>query len=126
MLTTLAPGWEFKVDRGPDGLWIRVGRPDPEFPPSAPLADEIWSLLQCHLAHRLVLELEEIEVLNSDLIGQLVLLQKWIRERGGLLRLSGLSSFNQEVLRVHGLASRLPVYENREEAVMGGHAPKPR
>jgi hypothetical protein len=48
-----------------------------------------------------------------------VLLDKRIREHDGLLRLCGLSSFNQRVLRLHGLDLRFPTYGDLEEAVMG-------
>ena len=126
-MCSIAPGWMLTVERGPDSLWVHIGRPEPDCSDSPPLADEIWSLMERHLAHRLVLELDEVELLHSFLLGQLVALEERVRECGGLLRLSGVSSFNERVLKTHGLTGRIPVYRDRTEAVMGGFCPgKPR
>ncbi|MGQ9575210.1 MAG: hypothetical protein ACUVUC_07830 [Thermoguttaceae bacterium] len=125
-MLAIAPGWELKVDRGPGWLWARLCHPDPEGSDSPPLADRLWSLLEEHFTYRLVVEMDEIELLNSYLLGQLVLLQKRVRERGGLMRLSGLSALNQEVVRTHRLGGYLPVYSNLEEAVMGCSPRRPR
>ena len=76
------------------------------------------SLLQEHLSHRLVLELDQIDVLGSHLIGQLVLLHKWISEHDGVLRLCGLSTRNRRVLKRCHLEGRFPPYGNRMDAVM--------
>jgi hypothetical protein len=125
-MSVLTPGWELKVERGPDCLWVRVGRLHPDCLDDPPLADEVWALLERHFVYRLVLELDEIELVNSFLLGQLVVLHKRLRERGGMLRLSGLSRLNQEVLRVHGLDGRFAVYSSRADAVMGGSPRRPR
>ncbi len=125
-MPALAPAWQLRVDRGPDGLWIRVGQPHPDCVEAPPLADLIWSLLERHFVYRLVLELDELDLLNSALIGQLVLLHKRIGERGGMLRLSGLSAYNLQVLRLHGLDGRFPIYQSRVDAVMGGYPCRPR
>ena len=91
-----------------------------------PIADNVWSLLQNHLTRRVVLELDEVPVLRSDLIGQLVWLNKQVLEQGGLMRLSGLSPRNQEVLRLSRLDDRFPQYADRESAVMAKQTVKPR
>lgn len=111
-------GWELKLERGPDGLVIQVCYPHPDCCEEPPLAEEVWKLLERHFVYRLVLELGEIDLLNSYLLGQLIVLHKRIRDHGGLLRLAGLSSMNRDVLKVHGLCDRFPVYSNREDAVM--------
>ncbi len=126
MLSVVAPGWELQVERGPDGLWIKVNPSEADGWNTPPLAEAVWSVMQRHLAHRLVLELDEIELLTSDMIGQIVVLHRRIRERGGLLRITGLSPYNQEVLRMHGLSGRFALYDNLEEAVMAGHPRKPK
>jgi len=116
-------GWELEVDRGPGWLFVRIRCPnqDPWEPPA--LADRVWRLLQEHFVDRVVLELDQIEILSSRLIGQLVLLYKRVSSRGGVMRLSGLSPENQEVLRLCRLDERFASYHNREEAVLGGYQP---
>jgi anti-anti-sigma factor len=125
MLDTI-PGWEMQVERGPGWLFVKIPPPDLEWSDYPSLADQIWSLVERHFVYRLALRLDEIDLLNSYLLGQLVVLQRRVREHGGLLRLCGLSPYNQEVLRLHGLGDRLPIYRDVEEAVMGGGSCKPR
>lgn len=121
----IAPGWKLELDRGPGWLLVKLKGPDGDASETPPLADEIWSLLERHFVYRLVLELDEIDLLHSYLLGQLVLLDKRVREHDGIMRLCGLSSFNRQVLRTHGLNVRFPIYDDLEEAVMGGSR-KPR
>ena len=125
-MLAIAPGWELKVDRGPNWLWVKVERPESYSVDTPPLADEVWTQLERHFIYRLVLELEDIEFLDSYLIGQLVMLDRRIREHGGILRLSGLSPFNREILRTHGLDGRFSIYGSLTEAVMGASPRKPR
>ena len=125
-MLAIAPGWELKVDRGPNWLWVKVERPESYSVDTPPLADEVWTQLERHFIYRLVLELEDIEVLDSYLIGQIVMLDRRIREHDGILRLSGLSAFNREILRTHGLDGRFSIYGNLTEAVMGASPRKPR
>jgi len=124
-MLAIAPGWKLDVDRGPGWLLVKLKSPDGNASETPPLADEVWSLLARHFVYRLVLELDEIDLLDSHLLGQLVLLDKRVREHDGLMRLCGLSAFNRQVLRTHGLNIRFPTYDDREEAVMGGRR-KPR
>jgi anti-anti-sigma factor len=122
VLETLS-GWELDVDRGPGWLFVKIRCPkqDQWEPPA--LADRLWGLLQEHLVERLVLQLDEIEILSSRFIGQLILLYKRISSRGGVLRLSGLSPENREVLRLCRLDERFACYRSREEAVLGSSQP---
>ena len=122
MLAT-APGCELDVERGPDWLLIKVKRLDwdPVAPP--PLADDIWSVLQRHFTYRMVLELDEIDVLNSYLIGQLVQLYKRVVDHEGVMRLCGLAPYNRRVLHTCRLDDLLSCYPSREEAVLGCHQP---
>ena len=87
------------------------------------LAEKIWSVLEQSFTYRLVLELDQLEVLQSYMIAQLVLLSKRVHSHGGMLRLCGLSAVNQEVLHVCRLDGCLPNYDNRSDAVMGEHRP---
>ncbi len=125
-MLAIAPGWELKVDRGPDWLWVKIEHPEPYGVDTPPLAEEIWSQLERHFVYRLVLDMGDVEVIDSYLIGQLVMLDRRIREHGGLLRLAGLNPFNRDVLRTHGLDKRFPLYGTLTDAVMGACPRKPR
>ena len=122
MLTT-SPGLQMDVERGPDWLLVRIENLDSDDVEAIPLANILWNLLQKHLAHRLVLELDQIDVLNSYLIGQLVRLYKLIDEQDGVMRLCGLSPYNREVLQTCRLDDRLLSYRDRRAAVMAGRGP---
>ena len=117
-------GCELDVHRGPDWLMVRVRglEVDPENRPL--LAEQVWALAERHFTYRIVLELDQVKVLNSYLIGQLILLYKHILEHDGVLRLCGLSPYNRRVLHGCALNDRFPAYENREDAVLGGHDPR--
>jgi anti-anti-sigma regulatory factor len=118
-MQAIAPGWELCIDRGPDCLCVRIESLGSLASQTPPLADEIVAAMQRHLVHRLVLELDEIHLLHSYLVGQLILLEQRIRNSGGLMRLTGLSDCNRQVLETHGLKDRFAVYNNRAEATMG-------
>jgi anti-anti-sigma factor len=90
------------------------------------LAEQVWALLEQNMTHRLVLELDDIGLLFSDVVGQLVLLQKRISNQGGLMRLCGVSANNKRVLETCRLGGYLPQYADRTQAVMGERPIKPR
>jgi anti-anti-sigma factor len=123
-MLTVAPGCEFDVERGPDWLLVRVRNLDRADLETVPLAEQLWSLLQQHFTYRLVLELDEVRLLNSYLIGQLIRLYRQIEEQDGVLRLCGLSPYNCQVLHTCRLDEQLLPYQDRQEAVMG--CPHPR
>ena len=84
-------GWKLDVERGPDWLFVRLhGSPDADLE-GEPLAEQLWSLLEQHFIHRLVVEMDDVPALRSNLIGQLVLLYKRIHLKGGMLRICGLT-----------------------------------
>ncbi len=119
-----ARGWDLQIERGPDWLFVRPHRPSGNsfvapVPETSDLAEQVWAVLEQNFTHRLVLELDDIGHLNSHLIGQLVWLYKRIHTHDGTLRICGLSSRNEEVLRVSRLDGRFPLFETREDAVMG-------
>jgi anti-anti-sigma regulatory factor len=125
MVVDLIPGWTLEVDRGPDWLFIRpVPSPGKEGM-EVELAEAIWERLQQHFCHRVVLEMDQVPLLRSWLIGQLVLLHKRVTSHDGLMRVCGMSDGNQEVLHMVRLDERFPQYTDRGAAVMG-HRPKPR
>jgi len=114
------------VERGPDCIFIRVQNPHFDFADQSQLAEAVWNILQEHFTYRVVLELDELPYLNSHLIGQLVLLHKRIHAHHGMLRLCGLSPANQKALSYTRLEDRLPVYADRDGAVMSFRPNQPR
>jgi anti-anti-sigma regulatory factor len=54
------------------------------------------------------------------------MLQKRISTHGGVMRVSGLSPSNQQVLRICRLDRQIPHYANREQAVWGQRPQQPR
>lgn len=122
-MLAIAPGWDLEVERGPDWLLVRILK-QPEAPDAPPLADEVWEQLCRHFTYRLVLELNQIPVLNSHLIGQLVQLYKRIREHDGVIRICGLSAYNRQVLHTCNLDGHFPDYQDRVEAVLGARRPR--
>jgi anti-anti-sigma factor len=123
-MLAVAPGCELEVERGPDWLMVRVRSLDDASSESAPLADQLWSLMERHLAHRLLLELDQLQVLNSCLIGQLVRLHRMVSDHGGLVRLCGLSPYNRRVLRTCHLDEVFLPYASRQEAILGSSHPR--
>ena len=116
-------GWNVRVDRGPDWLFVRLSTSPEHNGDYNNLADHLWNLLEQHFIYRLVLELDELVVLPSGLIGQLVLLHKRLHTHNGVLRLCGLSDVQRQALDACRLQNRFPHYNNREEAVWGRHRP---
>lgn len=119
-MLAIAPGWELEVERGPDWLLVKINGLREDAAELPPLADGLWELLGRHFTYRLVLEMDQFNLLNSYLIGQLVKLYKRIEEHDGVMRLCGLSPHNLQVLQTCRLNERFLPYHNREEAVMGG------
>ena len=119
MVVDAVPGWELDIDRGPDWLFVRLRPPQQGSLVEVDLAGTIWRMMEQSFTHRAVLEMDDVALLRSWLIGELVKLHKRVAADGGLLRLSGLSNNNQEVLRISRLDDRFPQYDSRSSAVMG-------
>lgn len=113
-----AQDWSIDVDRGPDWLFMRL-HPGTHSPDD--VADKIWSLADRHFVYRLVLEMNDVDMLPSRLMGQLVMLQKRVLQRDGSLRLCGLSPDCAQALRFCRLDKALPNFGSREDAVKGRH-----
>lgn len=126
MLVQLAPGWSMEFDRGPDWLFVRISAPRQGDTGEVPLADAVWESLEQAFTHRVVLELGDLAVLRSWMIGQLVLLHKRVTTKEGTMRIAGLSDSNHQVLRMMRLDERFPQYANRGDAVMGHRPVQPR
>jgi anti-anti-sigma factor len=121
----LAPGWMADVERGPDWLFVRLASDTP-LAQDADIANSLWEVLRRHLAHRMVIQLDELPQLTSRVLGQLAALGERIKQEGGMLRLCGLSPAARESLRTTRLDRLLPCYENRTAAVMGARPMQPR
>ena len=126
MILDLAPGWSVELDRGPGWLFVRPHTRMTDDLASIDLANQVWQLLEREFGHRVVLEMDDVGLLRSHLVGELVRLHKRVTSHEGLMRVCGLSDGNYEVLRTTQLHHRFPRYRDREEAVMGQRPTKPR
>jgi len=126
MLLELAPDWSLAIDRGPDWMFIRLKPPAGGDTGEIPLAEMVWGRMEQSFCCRVVLEFDDVKLLRSWMVGQLVRLHKRVTTQGGMLRVSGLSPANEAVLRICRLDDRIPNYRNRTDAVMGYRPPKPR
>jgi anti-anti-sigma factor len=123
MLAT-ASGCELDVERGPGWLLVRIANLDQAEADAPQFAERVWRLLQQHFTYRLVLELDQVRLLTSRVISQLVQLHGRIKEQSGVMRVCGLSPQNREVLHTCRLDDRLTPYESRQAAVMGRQQPR--
>jgi anti-anti-sigma factor len=122
----LTSSWQLQLERGPNCLFVRLCPTRARGCDDAELSERLADLLDQHLTNRLVLEMEQVDLLNSLLLGQLVDLSNRVRTQGGMLRLCGLSPYNQDVLRTTRLDRRLPHYADRLNAVHTTMPAKPR
>lgn len=125
-MVVLSPGWQLDVERGPDWLIVTLHSDGAEQGSCPPLASNVWSLLEQHFTYRLVVDLSQLSLMCTSLIGQLVRLQKRICTHDGTLRLCGLSDQNLTVLRSCRLDGYFPIYGDRGEAIMGESPRQPR
>jgi len=105
-----------KINRGPAWLIVRL---EPSDEPFDKLGDRLWELLNQHFVYRIVLEMDEVRFLPSQLIGQLVMLHKRVLRHDGALRLCGLNPSGVEALHICRLNQALPHFPSRSEAVYG-------
>ena len=91
-----------------------------------PVAESIWSIVEQYRVYRVVLELDQVNLLHSYLIGQFVLLYKRLHSHDGVLRLCGLSPNNESALHTCRLDSCFPNFAHRGDAVMGHRPTLPR
>ncbi len=121
----LATGWQIEIDYSPEWLFFRLLSIGDE-EPNPSLSEMLWSIAEKHGINRLVFELADSALMNSYLVGQLVVLHKRAHLDCGRLRLCGFSVENHRVLRTMRFDERLPNYATREDAVMGYQPRKPR
>jgi anti-anti-sigma factor len=68
-----------------------------------------------------VLELDQVEFVDSSGLGALVRLMQSARAKGGDLKLSGLSERTRKTLEMTGLAKQFEIYEAVEEAITAAY-----
>ena len=122
MSLSLGEGWTMDLERGPDWLFVHLEPGELDREGNVALADALWRLMENEFTYRMVLELDDVSLLYSALLGELVLLNRRILEHGGMLRICGLSTTNLETLRCSRLDTYLSCCESRAEALMG-HVP---
>jgi anti-anti-sigma factor len=122
----LSSGWMVDVERGPDWLFVRLGSPlDGECDVSS-MAESIWFVIKQHFVYRVVLECDQLPMLDSALLAQLIGLHRRLQKEGGVLRLCGLSDSNQEMLKACRLDGVFPQFRNRSQAVLAHRPARPR
>ncbi len=122
----LAPAWHLEVERGPGCLIVRLEPPQDPLHNWDGLAEHLWSLLEEQFTYRVVLDMQHVAMMNSTLIGQLIMLHKRVHAHSGMLRLCGLSEDSQQVLKACRMQDRFPSYANCEHAMLGRRSPRPR
>ncbi len=128
MWVMLGTDWNLEVERGPEWLIAHLAARHPLYPcdEELRLAQRLWEICERHFTWRLVIDIQRLPLLTSYLIGQLVLLQKRLRERGGILRLSGLSEEQAASLHLMHLDMQLPCYPSARDAILGIIRSKPK
>jgi anti-anti-sigma factor len=122
----LLQGPLLSIDRGPGWLFIKLVPPTDGPCDFQHVAEQLWTIAEQHFTYRIVVELDELIMLPSCLLGQLVQLHKRVAKHNGVMRLCGLSAENRGVLRSSRLEPCFPHYGNREEAVWGHRPAQPR
>ena len=120
---TVGASCDFDVERGPDWLFVRPRHLAAGTPSAGQLAEQVWSLVELHLAHRLVLELDDLDHLDAQLANELIRLEARMHGHNGMLRVCGLSESNRQILRKRDPERRLHLFADREEAVLGRSRP---
>ena len=118
-MVVISPGWIMDVERGPDWLIVTVRSEHDNEWDTPPLAETIWQLVEQSFTYRLVLDLGQVPMLHTAIVGQLVHLQKRLSVHDGCLRICGLSERNHDILRTCRLDGFMPHYRDRIDAVLG-------
>lgn len=112
-------GLRCDVDRGPNWLFATVDAeklPDESLTSAAEWCDELLGICDRHFTYRLVVELDAVDKLSSTLDSELTRLGRLLAERGGALRLCGVSErCNQQL---HAAHSPLTGHRTRRDAVL--------
>jgi hypothetical protein len=107
------------VERGPNWLLVRLHPGNNTGIPAPNVADELWKLTTRSFTYRLVLEMDQLQHLPFGLTDQLADLRERLAERGGSLRICGLSQDGETELSESQLAKTCPNHRDRVAAVWG-------
>ncbi|MHC4127807.1 MAG: STAS domain-containing protein [Planctomycetota bacterium] len=77
----------------------------------------ISDLLKTQEPIKIVLDMEEVELLSSEAIGLIVVMGNAIRPRGGELHVANISQRTYSVFEVTQLQNLIRVFESTQEAV---------
>ncbi len=77
----------------------------------------IVDLLKTEEPIKLVLDLEEVELLSSEAIGLIVVMGNTIRPRGGQLHVANISARTYSVFEVAQLSNLIRVFDSTQEAI---------
>jgi hypothetical protein len=100
-----------EVERGPDWLFVQVGDP------CGGLTESVWETIREHGASRVVLELDRVERVDEALGEVIATIGTRVRDAGGLIRICGLSPAKLSQLRSVAVATCVPHFDSRGEAV---------
>lgn len=114
----LCPGWKATVERGPNCLFVRMEDSDTQ-PVPGKIAESLWDLMRAHSTDRLVLELDQVRLMRSAFLGELLTLRRTIAENGGVLRICGMNDDNRRTSKTTRIDQVIPLYRTRNEAVRG-------
>jgi len=81
------------------------------------LGDELVLLLEQSQPHDLLLDLEEVELLSSSMLGKLIRLLKRTRQAKGRLRLCSIRPSIHEVFEITQLHKVFEIYPDANEAL---------
>ena len=123
MKVDLAPGWTTELNRGPNWLFVRLYGPDGEQADATGIAESLSMLMKQELVQRLVLELDQLEQMPAEFVRELVELHEQLDQRGGIVRLCGVSDVHQDILRDNQIDHWFPQFGDREQAVKGSFRP---
>ena len=117
-MPNMACGWDLEIDRGPDWLFVRLKKHKHRAHEPAAVGEVLWLLLEQHSAHRLMLEMDQVETLDEKLIGQLAALDDRICEHGGIMRMCGMKPQHRQLLAHNDVGHHFAVYADRTHALL--------
>jgi hypothetical protein len=115
----VANGLRCDIKRGPNWLFVRLHPSDAlasSMAEAQQWGDELWGICQRHFTYRLVMELDEVADLSEEMSDELAHLELRLAERGGALRLCGMSAECEQ--RLDPAHSTLMNHSSRRDAVL--------
>ena len=81
------------------------------------ISREIRSLLGRSMQPKVLLNMEQVEVMASLMVGELIMLRKTFENEGSYLRLCSLNPFVFESLEISGICDLLAIDKNRQAGI---------